>query len=478
MKSVKPCLFCLLLVISSCGYGDVQSEIESGWQKIYEGDFAQARSHYNKIVSSEASFADKSNADLCLGWVGVFEAIANGQYAQAKANVDALENQYVNDWSLGIYVFRTAEKMEWDNQLDIAKELYGEAKLLDGEFSAKATWREMWITIFQRIEAGDIDGALIAADNARTQFSNNSELPEMLFRVGERLRWEGRYDKAKEFFAKSIEVSSDGKIAQQCQFENLWIDTLNKIDSRDYESADSNINKMLSAYSSNSNMAEALYSFAERYRWAGYYSKVDNIYQKITSGYSGSKEADKASLDSTIVNTLALISPDNISAAEGAINSLIGGLSNDPRLPEAMALAGEQYYLEGRKLENSGKYNESETYYQKALTIWESLQGRFPDKKLGKGFYMWAGDCYSKVGKFEDSLVCYEDFYKYYSADENAWSAIFSMGRCYENLGRTKAMPLDEAKDKIRELYKNIIEAYPSCPVVGYAENWLKNESK
>ncbi|MCK4886577.1 MAG: hypothetical protein KAS96_04255, partial [Planctomycetes bacterium] len=402
MKRVKFFSFFSIFILSFCCYGDVQSEIDSGWQDMYGGDFTQARSIITNIISSDASSADKTNADLCLGWVDVFEAISNGQYAQAKAKVDLLKSEYATNWALGIYIFRTAEKMEWDDQLDIAKELYGEAKLLDDQFSAKVTWREMWIAIFQQIEAGNIDVALSTANQAKTQFSSHAELAEMLFRVGERLRWKAEYTEAKEFYAKSVEVLSEGRFARQSQFETLWVDTLSKMDSRDYESADTNINNMLSAYSDNNKMAEALYSFAERYRWAGYYSKVNDIYQKITSMYSGSQEADKASLDSTIVNTLALISPDNISAAETAINSLLAGLSDDPRLPEAMALAGEQYYIEGRKLENSAQYSQSEIYYQKALALWESLQSKFPDKKLGRGFYIWAGDCYSKVGRFED----------------------------------------------------------------------------
>jgi len=144
MRKLRLYSILIVLVISFCCYGDVQSEIDSGWQDMYRGNFTQARNIITNIISSDASSVDKASATLRLGWVDVFEAIANGQYAQAKTTVDSLKTQYAGNESLGLCVFRTAERMEWDDQLDIAKELYGDAKLLNGEYSAKATWHEVY----------------------------------------------------------------------------------------------------------------------------------------------------------------------------------------------------------------------------------------------------------------------------------------------------------------------------------------------
>jgi len=461
--------------MSFCCCADVQSEIESGWQKMYEGKFTQARSYYGSIISSEASSTDKSSANLCLAWVDVFEAIDNGQYAQAKTTVDLLKTQYPADWALGIYVFRTAEKMEWANQLDIAKGFYAEAKLLDGEFSAKATWHEMWITIFQQIEAGNVDGALSAANQAKTQFSSNSELPEMLFRVGERLRWKGKYDKAKEFYSKSLELSLEGKFAVQSQFEYLWVDTLSKIDSHDNESAEANISRMLADFSDNGNMAEALYSFAERYRWMGYYSKVENIYGKIIQQYSSSEAAGKANLDAAVVNVLAMIEPGNENQVNAALTELESSLSDASQLNDAILLAGEQYYLKGCDLSVQGQYASAESYFQKSINLWIKVKSRVADNAIKPGFWDWAGYCYKNTGQFDKSLECFKKKYELYP-DHSPSQTLLLIGQNYESLNSSGSMSKAEFSTNIKAVYGDIVKLYPDTAAAKYARKWLRGQ--
>jgi len=475
MKRVKFLSFFGVFVVSFCCYADVQSEIESGWQKMYEGDFAQARSHYSSIISSEASSADKSSASLCLAWVGVFEAIDSGQYGQAKTAVDVLKSQHSKNWALGIYVFRTAEKMEWSNQLDIAKKLYADAILLDDAYSAKATWREAWITIFQQIEAGNIEALNAVVDHMQTQFPNNPELSEMLFRVGERLRWKGKYDKAKEFYAKSIEVSSEGRFAQQSQFENLWVDTLTKIDHHDYESADTNINNMLADFSGNSKMADALYSFAERYRWMGYYSKVEDIYKKIIQQYSSSEAAGKVNLDAAVVNILAMIEPGNEKQVDTALAGLESSLHDASQLNDAILLAGEQYYLKGCDLSVQGQYASAESYFQKSINLWIKVKSRVADNAIKPGFWDWAGYCYKNTGQFDKSLECFKKKYELYP-DNSPSQTLLLIGQNYESLSASGSMPKAEFSTNIKAVYGDIVKLYPDTAAAKYARKWLSGQ--
>jgi len=467
MKKLQLCSLLFIFVISLCCYGDVQSEIDSGWQDMYRGNFTQARGIITNIISSDASSADKASANLRLAWVGVFEAIDNGQYAQAKTMVGSLKTQYAGNASLGSYILRTAERMEWDDQLDVAKELYGDAKLLDSQCSAKATWRELWMTIFQQIAAGNIDIALNAANQAKTQFSSHAELPEMIFRVGERLRWKAEYTKAKEFYSKSIELSLAGAFAVQSQFEFLWVDTLMKIDGGDYQSAESNVNEMLANFSDNNKMAEALYSFAERFRWIGYYSKVEDIYQKIIQQYSGSEVAGKANLDVAVINILAMIEPGNENQAEAALAGLESSLSDTSQLNEAILLAGEQYYLKGCELDVQGQYALAESYFQKSISLWIKVKSRVAASAIEPGFWDWAGYCYKNTGQFDKSVECFKKKYELYP-DVSPSRTLLLIGQNYEAL---------RDSSEIKAAYGKIVKLHPETPAAKYARKWLKGQT-
>ncbi|HPS55906.1 MAG TPA: hypothetical protein PLP05_09930, partial [Sedimentisphaerales bacterium] len=334
---------------------------------------------------------------------------------------------------------------------------------------------EMWITIFQQIEAGNVDGALSAANQAKTQFSSNSELPEMLFRVGERLRWKGKYDKAKEFYSKSLELSLEGKFAVQSQFEYLWVDTLSKIDSHDNESAEANISRMLADFSDNGNMAEALYSFAERYRWMGYYSKVENIYGKIIQQYSSSEAAGKANLDAAVVNVLAMIEPGNENQVNAALTELESSLSDASQLNDAILLAGEQYYLKGCDLSVQGQYASAESYFQKSINLWIKVKSRVADNAIKPGFWDWAGYCYKNTGQFDKSLECFKKKYELYP-DNSPSQTLLLIGQNYESLSASGSMPKAEFSTNIKAVYGDIVKLYPDTAAAKYARKWLSGQ--
>ena len=619
-----------MLVISFYCYGDVQSDFTSGWQKICDGNFAQARSHYSSVISSEASSPDKANANLRLAWVDVFEAIANGQYAQAKTIVDTLKTQYTGNESLALYIFRTAERMEWKMQFDLAADLYGQvvsqypdsaskqnaqigllsvntqallesedfdkaganveeiisnyfsnSKLPDvlyriseayrwkgkleqaqnicqyiiknnsswsglsqvqfdydhmeacrlitegkcdqakvfvdnvknstvdqqlvakglldiadryrwankldeakaiyqqvksvsgGEFASKSVWYELNIGVLELIDSGKGQEAWSLIQGIKTNFVGNPYLPEMLFYMGERYSWKADYSRAEELFDNVIELSADSQFGQKAVFQKLWVKALGALDSKDYSAAESVTDKLISDYSSNSQLPEVLYAIAERYRWAGRYDKVEAIYQKIINQDSGSKVAGKANLDMAIVNTLAMIEPGNEAQAQVAIDKLVSDLKTDEKLPETLALIGERYYMQGCELESSGNYEQMESYFQRAITMWENAQKQFSDYKMPVGALQWTGDCYRKTGSFDKSNVCYERLLSLYPDYELSWNILLQVGRNYEYLKKNGSIEAVLADAKTREVYEQLVSNYPDAKASQIARRWL-----
>jgi len=69
-----------------------------------------------------------------------------------------------------------------------------------------------------------------------------------------------------------------------------------------------------------------------------------------------------------------------------------------------------------------------------------------------------AGDCYFKVGKYEDSIRCFQKVVDNYPKYEHAWHAQFTVGRCYEELRNSGKVEKATADAKVNTAYKQIVE--------------------
>jgi outer membrane protein assembly factor BamD (BamD/ComL family) len=89
----------------------------------------------------------------------------------------------------------------------------------------------------------------------------------------------------------------------------------------------------------------------------------------------------------------------------------------------------------------------------------------------------FAGDYYCKVGKYEDSLRCFEKVTESYSDYKFAWYALFMVGRNFESMKNLGLISESEADPKIKAAYQKLVSKWPGSNNAEYAQTWLNEHN-
>ena len=442
----------------------------------WAGQFEKATTLYDKVVSDYSTDTFAQKAQLVKSWVETFSLVEGDNYSQVLSVVNQLKQSDCEEIDSAQAIFSIAQHYRWLNKLSEANNIYQEVvnTYPNSDFTDKAMWYVLWSDVFTKIDENKESEAKVILDQISADYSDHQDWPEMIFRLADRYRWLADFENADKYYKQLISDYPQSEYADKTRIISLQVQVLTAFDAGNYSKVEEITNNLLSNYYDSNQLPEILYSIAERYRWQGRYDKVQQLYQGIITNYANSSVATKVQLDAPIVTTLSLIEPGNEQQAQAAIDVIISGLSSDERLPETMSLIGERYYTKGCQLTGEGDFESAENYWQQALVIWENLERQFPNVKLPAGAKFWVGECYRKVGEFEKSITCLEKELSEYPESENAWSALFLIGKNYELLARSGAVNSEvNYKAEAHQVYKQLLESYPDCPAAKAAKRGL-----
>ena len=89
----------------------------------------------------------------------------------------------------------------------------------------------------------------------------------------------------------------------------------------------------------------------------------------------------------------------------------------------------------------------------------------------------WAGHSYYTLGKYTESIKCYQKVVDDYPDYHLAWHALFQVGRNYKKLKESGLISKSEADIRIKAAYEQILVDYPACPAAKGAEQWLSRQN-
>jgi len=125
------------------------------------------------------------------------------------------------------------------------------------------------------------------------------------------------------------------------------------------EAAQVAVDKLLSDYFENANIAEAVFNVADTYYWFKHYEKANELYQYVLDTWPAAEHAMWAQMGLAISN----IADGNDPAAEAATKNLITNFAGNERLPEAL------FYIAGRYGWDR-KYDQAKSIYQQIIQNW------------------------------------------------------------------------------------------------------------
>ncbi len=179
------------------------------------GKYEEAKSLYEQIVElyPDSPYAAKARFDG--PEINIFYLIASKKYAEAQEEIDRLTADFPDYPGLpgSLYWFAKRLEAEAAAQYEQARNIYQQVawQYPDDPHAAKALIGVSKVEALSLIEPGDDNAAQKVLDNLIADFSDNPDLPEVVFEIGEKYynkAWayekEGSDAEARRDFAKAM----------------------------------------------------------------------------------------------------------------------------------------------------------------------------------------------------------------------------------------------------------------------------------
>lgn len=147
----------------------------------------------------------------------------------------------------------------------------------------------------------------------------------------------------------------------------------------------------------------------------------------------------------------------NYAAADKTVDILIADFSDQPELPTAIFILGEQYYNKAFLKERQGDSEQGKEYYRKTLCVWERIITELPPSAMtAQAYYSMAG-CYESLGEYEKAIEYCETVANTWP-NFNAWRVQFMIARCYEDLEKSGRIGATHAAAEIRQVCEKLAD--------------------
>jgi TolA-binding protein len=441
------------------------------WATKYEN----SKYIYEQIKRNHPESPYAAKAELGLARVNVLSLIVSQNYGQAEEDFDKLLVDFSGHPDLPETIYWTAEKYQWATKYDRAKNLYAQISQSypDSPWANGARLGISRANILSLIESQQYSRANNSIDKLIVDFSGHTDLPETLYWIARKYGWSERCEEEKGVYLQITRNYPDCTWASKAKLGVARADVMSLIISGNYDQAEAALNKLATDFSKHPDLFDTLYWVAERFKWSGRYEQAQKIYQQLVQNHPDSPYAVRANLDIAKTKVISLAEAKDYDGAEKALDKFITDFSEYPDLPEKVLEVAEPYYNEALRLESEGLISESKDLFKKVLVVCEKVEKRFPNYAESAYMLRLKSICYRALGDYEESVKCCQKIVDDWPSYAYAWSSQFLIGCNYEDLKRTKAIPVSEADTKIRIAYKKLLENYPNSPAEESAQSWL-----
>jgi len=234
------------------------------------------------------------------------------------------------------------------------------------------------------------------------------------------------------------------------------------------------VNKLLANFNNNPLKPRAVHDTGWEYRKSGNYDKADELDRYVIERWPKDVQAMWSRMDMAKTD----IWQGNYDSADKAIDTLIADFNDQPELPTAIFMLGEEYYNKAFVKENEGQQAESKDYFRKAVAIWERIINELPRSSMAPQAYYFAGRCYESLREYEKAIEYYQAVVDTWPDYDYAWNAQFLIGYCYKSMMDRAVIEKSEAQSHIQAAFEQVVLNYPESPAAKMAGDWLRNCQK
>jgi tetratricopeptide (TPR) repeat protein len=332
-----------------------------------------------------------------------------------------------------------------------------------------AIWAQQGVAI-SNIKLRDDDAARDAVEKLLTDFSEHKDIAKAVNKAADHYRWSRKFEKAKQLYQYVVDNWPQAEYAIWSQ-KSLAVSNMRLGDD---PNADAAIEKLLADYSEHKQIANAVNMLADEFTMLNRFDKAFELYQYVIDHRPEDKYAKQSEMEIAKTNVLSLIKSGDDAAAQQALDSLIADFNDNPALPEAIFVIGEQYYNWAFQCEKAGLSAKAKDKFQKAIEVWEIIIQKLAPSGTTADTYYFSAACYSSLDHHEQAIEYYQKVVSDWPDYERAWNAQFMIARCFDILARSGSITKADAAPIIRQACDKLIINYPDCMAIGAARNLFK----
>jgi TolA-binding protein len=372
-----------------------------------------------------------------------------------------------------------------------AKEVYAYV-LVKWPEAECAVWSQKGVVV-SNICLDKIESAESGTDELVEKFWGDESLVQAVREIGEQYRVSEKHANAREVFDYILETWPESVFAMWSQMGLVKL----CISEGNQRCADEGFAKLVENYRDRERVAEGVFSIALHYGEFKNQAKAYEAYEWIVENWPDCWLGMWAQSRVTRTN----ISMGDYEAAEAGVEQLLARFSQHERIGETFYDIGQSYYQVGQ-YEYARKYYElvfkkwpdfrkaswariglAQTYLalgnnKAAEAVLDELVGQYSSQTYlpaeGSEAYLYAGDCYRRMGEYRKAIKCYERIANDCPEHEAAGQALFMVGHNYEKLQKSGGISESEGDSKIRAAYERLVERYPDCDSAASARRWLR----
>jgi tetratricopeptide (TPR) repeat protein len=303
---------------------------------------------------------------------------------------------------------------------------------------------------------GDDADAQAAVDKLLTNFNDNPLIARAVWDTGQYYRELKKYEMANKLYQHVVKTSPESEHALWAQADLIK----SYLALGDDPNAQAAVDRLLTNFNDNPLIARAIHDTAWEYRKSGNYGRANELDQYVIDHWPGDVQVMWAKMDMAKTD----IGLGNDAAAEKTIDILITDFNDNPELPTAIFMLGEEYYNKAFNIKGDPNSPDAkpEEYYRKALAVWERIIQKLPPSPTTPQAYWCSAVVYSQeLGEYQKGIEYYQQVVDNWPDYQYAWHAQFFVGMYYEKLRDSGGIPESEANPKIEQAYKAVVEKYP-----------------
>ncbi|MHC4475273.1 MAG: tetratricopeptide repeat protein [Planctomycetota bacterium] len=462
-------VLCGLIVcgFQSVCFADSPGSLDQAEQYVKDANYQQAETIYKAIVGAdpdtdEAFTAQEKLTVLYVVW---------GRHAQADAAYQRLLADYSGRPGIAEAVDHVADEYRRLESYETARELH--RHVVANWPQAEHAVESQRGVVLTSILLGEPAEAETAIEELLSTFAQHKNMARAIDHLADDLRELGDYTKARDLYQYVVDhrpqeqrsVHAQGGVARA------------SILLGDKGAAQTAIDKLVADFAGNPHLPKVLYTVSQEYEKAKKFDEARGVYQLVAQQHPETKYGMKGQLDARKVDILPLVESGDDSKVPAAIDRLVADFAGREHLPTVVHKIAVQYHVKAYRLRREGLSYQAADCFKKAAAIFGKVMNEFPGANVAAKSCSSGGDCYRKLGQYEDSIRCYQKVVDDYPGFKTAWNALFLIGLNYEDLKKHDAIAKSEADAKIRAVYEQLLEKHPSCTGADHARQWLSSYS-